>query len=311
MTSAIRVQGLQKEIRSGFWGRKVTLLRDVSFDVTAGCVFGFVGPNGAGKSTTIKVLLGAARPSAGEVELLGGSPEDRAVRARVGYLPELPSLPKTLSGRELLRLHARLAGVERIEARVDELFERVDLKDRGEQRIGTFSKGMQQRLLLASALLREPELLILDEPMSGLDPLGRRLVREIILDQRARGATVFFSSHILSDVEALSDEVALLVRGAVRRTGTLQDVVSGRADAWEVTFVPPEGEASAELSAVLEGLEVATHGAARQVTLPHDADALALAQRLQALGCRLMSVEERRPSLEDELAEVTDEGAAS
>jgi ABC-2 type transport system ATP-binding protein len=306
---ALEARQVKKVIRTGFWGKKVTLLTDVSFSVAPGCVFGFVGPNGAGKSTTIKLMLGAARPTQGEVRVLGASPFERSAKARVGYLPELPAMPESLSGRELLRLHARLAGLEtgRIERRIDELFERVDLTTRGEQRIKTFSKGMQQRLLLASALLGEPELLILDEPMSGLDPLGRRLVRELIADERRAGHTVFFSSHVLSDVEALSDEVALLVRGRVRRTGPLDEVVSPAEGGWEVFFEPPPGELPASIAALGE---IAPHDGASALLIGAEDEPFAKAQALTAAGGRVLSVAPRRASLEDELTKLLEEDVA-
>lgn len=305
---AIVVRELKKTLRVGFFSRRIELLRDVSFEVTSGSVFGFVGPNGAGKSTTIKTLIGAARATAGSVEVLGGSPRDPRVRRRIGYLPELPNLPATLTPRELLWLHAKLCGYDRAGAkrRIDELLERVELTHRGSSKVGSFSKGMLQRVGLAIALVGEPELLILDEPMSGLDPLGRRLVRDIIREQKARGRTVFFSSHILPDVEALCDELALLARGRVLKRGALIDVIDARAVGWEVLFEATRDDIS-ERAKTLGKLERRGHTWLLHVDA--GTDPLQAAAELRQLGGEIIGIESLRASLEDNLTSLIEKDA--
>ncbi len=305
---AIAVRGLKKTIRVGFFGRKVEILRHVTFDVTQGSVFGFVGPNGAGKSTTIKTLIGAARQSGGSLEVLGGSPQGQAVRRRIGYLPEVPNLPATLTPQELLWLHAKLCGLTKAEAsaRIQQLLERVELEHRGTSRIGSFSKGMQQRVGIAIALVSAPELLIFDEPMSGLDPLGRRLVRDIIREQKALGRTVLFSSHILPDVEALCDELALLVRGRVIKRGALSDVLDSRTVGWEVSFRAGD-ERFRDGAAALGTIE--RRGHAWLLRTGDGVDPLEAATTLRGLGCEISAVESLRPSLEDNLTSLIEQDA--
>ena len=221
MTAAIRTKQLTKEYRTGFWMRRVAGLQPLDIEVSRGEVFGFVGPNGAGKTTTIKILVGLHRATAGSAELLGLPVEDPASRAKVGFLPERPYFYQHLSPIELLDFHGQLFSIERSVRRqkIGGLLERVGLSRFADVPLRKFSKGMLQRVGLCQALLHEPELLILDEPMSGLDPLGRALVRDLILEERERGATVFFSSHILHDVETLCDRVSILVQGELRAVG--------------------------------------------------------------------------------------------
>lgn len=324
MDLAIEIIGLHKEVPVGFWGKPRTLLNGVELGVRRGQIFGFLGPNGAGKSTTIKHLIGTLRPTRGQVRLLGGVPTDPATRARLGYLPELPHLPPTLTPRELMGAHAVLLGLprEKRHTEVDDTLARVGLAAEAERRIGTFSKGMQQRVGLGLALLGSPELLILDEPMSGLDPLGRRLVREVIRAEASQGRTVFFSSHVLPDVEALCDEVALLVQGRVRLQGPLRELLPPAADQYEVRFSPgdvPDGRGEAHPSsprrvrsshAALPVLPASVAGTLSQhgdeLVLRTDAgtDPLAAAQALREAGYRVHAIEPLRPTLEGLLLEL-------
>jgi len=232
----ISVRGLAKEFRVGVLGRRVTAVHDVSFDVQPNEVFGFVGPNGSGKSTTIHMLLGLVRPTRGGGSLLGHSLGALAARRQLGYLPELPNFYGYLQARELLEISGRLAGCEPRDLRrmVPELLERVDLAGRGQDALRTFSKGMLQRIGVAQALIGDPQLVILDEPMSGLDPLGRHVVRNVILDLKARGRTVFFSSHIMPDVETLCDRVALIAAGRTLRVARVEEFVRLGQERWEV-----------------------------------------------------------------------------
>jgi ABC-2 type transport system ATP-binding protein len=210
---------------------RITALVGLSMRVERGSIFGFLGPNGAGKTTAVKLLLGLARPTSGEARVLGASIADgtahRAARQRVGYLPELFRYPGWLSAREVLQAHCALADIEPAARprEVSSALETVGLADRANDRVQTFSKGMQQRLGLGVALLGSPELIVLDEPTSALDPVGRRDVREIIHSLRERGTTVFLNSHLLSEVERVCDHVAIVNEGRVLESGPLADVL--------------------------------------------------------------------------------------
>ncbi|MGH9490494.1 MAG: ABC transporter ATP-binding protein [Terriglobales bacterium] len=208
----IEARGLYK-----FYGHKLAVA-DLTLEIAAGEIFGFLGPNGAGKSTSVKMLLGLVRPSGGQAAVLGRPLGDVAVRARIGFLPEHFRFYEWLTAAELLELHGRLAGLDRrvVRQRSAVWLERVGLAAQARQRLGEFSKGMRQRLGLAQALLHDPELVFLDEPTSGLDPGGRLLVREILRQQRQRGAAVFLNSHLLGEVESTCDRVAFLRDGEIR-----------------------------------------------------------------------------------------------
>ena len=228
--TAIAAVGLSKSFGRLF-GAPQPALRELTLSIPKGSAFGLIGPNGAGKTTFIKLLLGVARPTAGEVQVLGKSPEERSVRARIGYLPERLHLPGAWTPRQFLASVARLKNVT-----VDAgLLERVGLGDAAARKIGAFSKGMRQRLGLAAALLGKPELLVLDEPTDGIDPLGRVEVRRILLEEKARGATVLLNSHLLAETERVCDRVGILHLGKLVREGTLESLTAGR-EGWRVTF---------------------------------------------------------------------------
>jgi ABC-2 type transport system ATP-binding protein len=207
-------------------------LHELSRTVAQGEVFGFLGPNGAGKTTAVKLITGLARPTSGDGTVLGRPLGDRLARRELGYLPELFRFQEWLSATELLEMHGELAGMPRTERRrrAAELLELVGLAGRARDRVGTFSKGMQQRIGLAQALMARPRLVILDEPTSALDPLGRRDVRNIIQELRRRGVTVFLNSHLLSEVELVCDRVAFVNRGRVVREGRVHDLVADRTE---------------------------------------------------------------------------------
>lgn len=228
MSAAIRTEKMGKTYYSGFFRFPYLALANLDLDVPEGSSFGFVGPNGAGKTTAIKTLMGLQRPTAGAGWIHGVSILDPASRARVGFLPERPYFYEHLTAREFLEFYARLGDVPSAERgpRIASLLERVDLARFRDVPLGKFSKGMLQRAGLAQALIADPSLLVLDEPMSGLDPLGRALVRDLILEERRAGKTVFFSSHILSDIEAICDRVAMVVRGELRGQGKVTDLVA-------------------------------------------------------------------------------------
>src|SRR6476659_8847090 len=213
---AIVVDKLTKTYRPTWpWQSPATVLSDVSFSVGFGEIFGFLGPNGAGKTTTMKIILGLVQATTGSVELLGAPWTNVQVHKRIGYLPESPYFYDYLTAEEFLCFYGKLAGLDRetIQKRIPQLLERVSLAEARHRQLRKFSKGMLQRIGLAQALIHDPELVILDEPMSGLDPIGRKEVRDLILGLRDQGKTVFFSSHIISDVEMICDRVGILARG--------------------------------------------------------------------------------------------------
>jgi ABC-2 type transport system ATP-binding protein len=231
---------LERQAGRVSWGEKihkmVEAVRGISFEVRAGEIFGFLGPNGAGKTTTIKTLLGLIFPTRGEVRLFGLPVSDPAARRRVGFLPESPYLYQYLTPREIMDLCGRLVGMPAHERKVqtEHILRRVGLGSVMERPLRRFSKGMLQRAGLAQALMGDPELLILDEPMTGLDPIGRKEVRDLILEERERGRTVMFSSHILSDVEMLCDRVAIVNRGELTAYGSLDQLLRREIRAVEV-----------------------------------------------------------------------------
>lgn len=201
-------------------------LSGVSLLVKTGQIYGFVGPNGAGKSTTIKIALGLMRPDFGQVHFFGLDSRSPAARKSVGFVPEEPRLYDHLTGRELLHLAARLTGMPktRIDGDAQALLSKVGLQEAGARRLRTYSKGMQQRLAIAQALVGDPELIVMDEPLSGLDPVARMEIQRLITSLKGQGKTIFFSSHILSDVESNCDKVALLINGEIKYTGTPENI---------------------------------------------------------------------------------------
>ncbi|MES2645071.1 MAG: ABC transporter ATP-binding protein [Myxococcota bacterium] len=239
MTPAIRTEKLAKTYRSGFWRIPYVGLADLDLEVPEGTSFGFIGPNGAGKTTTIKTLMSLQKATGGRAWIHGVEVPNPESRRRVGFLPERPYFYEHLTAREFLDFYGRLCEVPSAERarRIATLLDRVDLARFRDVPLGKFSKGMLQRAGLAQALIAEPDLLVLDEPMSGLDPLGRVLVRDLILEERKAGRTVFFSSHVLADVESLCDRVAIVVGGKLRGQGTVAELLGETVAHVDCTFV--------------------------------------------------------------------------
>jgi len=225
----LKIENLVKDYSSGFLRRKVRVLQDVSFSVNKGEIFGFVGPNGAGKTTTFKVVLGFVSLTSGKVELMGEPLGHVDAKRHIGYLPENPYFYDYLTGEELLHYMGELHGIngDRLSRRVDGLLEKVRITHARKIQLRKYSKGMLQRVGIAQALINDPEFLILDEPMGGLDPIGQREIRELILEQKELGKTILMSSHILSDVEALCDRVAIIINGKVVTSGELGRLFEG------------------------------------------------------------------------------------
>jgi ABC-2 type transport system ATP-binding protein len=227
--AAIEILDLEKSYLVGFWRKRPKqALRPLRLTIEEGEVFGFLGPNGAGKTTTLKLLMGLVYPTAGTARILGMDLDDPRVKQQIGFLPEQPYFYDHLTGQELLTYYAQLSGVPAKERskRVAEMLERVGLRDSARMQLRKYSKGMLQRVGLAQAILHDPKLVFLDEPMSGLDPMGRREVREMIQRMRNEGKTVFFSTHILSDAEALCDRVGIIHEGELRGVGAVAHLTS-------------------------------------------------------------------------------------
>jgi ABC-2 type transport system ATP-binding protein len=310
---AVEVTGLSKSYRVGHLRpRRLPALHELTLAVPRGEIFGYLGPNGSGKTTTLKVLMGLVFAEAGTARLLGRPLDDPRCRDRVGYLPEHPYLYDYLTPAEYLDYVGRLFGMDKPgrRARAQELLERVGLVPFARTPLRRFSKGMLQRIGLAQALMNSPDLVFLDEPMSGLDPIGRRLVREIILDLRAQGHTVFFSTHILSDAETLCDRVALLRAGRLVAVGRLDEILDLDVSHMEVLI---SGLDEARVAA-LPGDIQRRHKLGERWSLQVAERGLgALVRAVEEAGGRILSVQPVRQSLEDyffkEMA--ADQGVAS
>lgn len=303
---AIEAIGLAKTYRGLFQRDGQPALVGLDIAVPRGTAFGLIGLNGAGKTTFIKTILGVVRPSAGIVRALGGSPEDPEVRARIGYLPERLHLPSAFTPLAFLASVARLKRLKGFDAALRWQLGRVGLGNDAERRIGGFSKGMRQRLGLAAALLGEPDLLVLDEPTDGVDPLGRAEIRRILAEERARGATLFLNSHLLSETERICDRIGILSRGRLVREGAI-DALLGRADRFRVRFAP--GHDAGALAAA--GFAA---GAAEGVFTCAAADPEALNARLDAArasGALLVELAPDAKDLEEVLADALSPGAAA
>ncbi|MBV9959815.1 MAG: ABC transporter ATP-binding protein [Acidobacteria bacterium] len=305
MSAVVEIENLTKDYEVGFWRkRKVRALDGLSLKVEGGEIFGFLGANGAGKTTTLKLLMRLIYPTAGAARILGRDIGDVRMHARLGYLPENPYFYDYLTAREFLEYCAELFGYDSRERkrRAEELLARVHLDEKSwNKQLRKFSKGMLQRVGLAQSLVNEPEIVFLDEPMSGLDPVGRRQVRDLISSLRDGGTTVFMCSHILSDIEVLCDRVAIMRQGRLAETGRLEELRARASDKLriEITVAGADAAAIAEKLPALDGASVApTAGGARvEVADERDVDA-ALAAVRQA-GGRLVSVQPVKQSLEE------------
>ena len=295
--AAIEILGLEKTYSVGFWRKRPKrALHPLHLAIEDGEIFGFLGPNGAGKTTTLKMLMGLVFPSGGGARILGMDLDDPRMKAQIGFLPEQPYFYDYLTARELLAYYGQLSGVDsrQLPRKVDSTLERVGLRDATDVQLRKYSKGMLQRAGIAQAILHDPKVVFLDEPMSGLDPMGRREVRSLIEQLKAEGKTVFFSTHILSDAEALCDRVAVINLGQLRGVGAVAELTSGVRGkveiVWQGTSVP----------AAIKSLGAETHVAGdttRAIISEQNQDAAIEAVRCEKL--RLISVTPVRVSLED------------
>ena len=239
---AIRIENLSKIYRQGLRQQKVLAVNDLNLTVSEGEIFGFLGPNGAGKSTTIKILCDLIRPTGGRATIKGRDVRQQEARRLMGYLPENPSYYAFLSGWELLTFQGTVHGVskDKIRERGMVLLETLDLTEAAHRPLRTYSKGMIQRMGIAVSLIHNPLVVIFDEPMSGLDPVGRKLVKDLMLRLRAQGKTIFFSTHILHDVEIICDRIGIITKGELKFSGDLTEVISDSFSSYEVVFRNPE-----------------------------------------------------------------------
>ena len=296
----VQIEAIRKVFRVGFWGRRVTAVDQVSLDVRRGEVFGFLGPNGAGKTTTLKMLMGLIYPTSGQARIFGYPVGDPAAKAKLGFLPESPYFYDYLTSREFLSFYGHLFGLwgAALNKRVDELLELVGMSHAKELQLRKFSKGMLQRVGIAQALINDPELVVLDEPMSGLDPIGRKEVRDLIFRLKESGKTVMFSSHILHDAELLCDRVAMIMKGRLVACGQVSELIE-QGTTHEVEMVIDR------LS--LEGLEhlrvlatkVMVNGERVMVVLGSQRQVDEALDVIRAAHAKLVSLTPHKASLED------------
>src|SRR5687767_709056 len=302
MAAAISIENLTKDYQVGFWRKRPYRALDrLTLDVQPGEVFGFLGPNGAGKTTTLKLLMQLIFPTSGRAEILGRPVGDVAARQRIGYLPENPYFYDYLTAEELLHYFGRLFGFSGADARrrAGTLLDRVGIPpERRTQQLRKYSKGMIQRVGIAQALLNDPEVIFLDEPMSGLDPLGRREVRSLIIELREQGRTVFFSSHILADAEALCSRVAVVAGGRLAAAGRLSDMLAFQVRGWELVIADLRPEVLARIAdQVQRTTEISPQRYALE--LPLQVPPERMLTELTAAGAQLVSLNPIRDTLED------------
>jgi ABC-2 type transport system ATP-binding protein len=304
---AVSTRGLAKTYAGAFGRNKVEALRPLDLAVRSGEIFGLLGPNGAGKTTLVNMLLGVVHPSEGDAAIFGRSIGEAESRRAVGFLPENHRFPDFLTGRQTLRLYARIAGVSAPErdTRADALLDRVGLVGAADRKVRTFSKGMMQRLGLAQAMMNRPRLLVLDEPADGVDPVGRREIRDILLELKNEGATLFLNSHLLSEIERVCTRVAILKEGRLVREGTVEELTTEER-VWRLRSTPvPEAVAAALGEALIADGGVEPAGLGRYRLLAANRGELnAQLDRLRDAGVEIESVEPVRTSLEDYFIEV-------
>jgi ABC-2 type transport system ATP-binding protein len=301
MTKVIEIDDLTKDYETGFWRkRKTRALDGLSLTVESGQIFGFLGANGAGKTTTLKLLMRLIYPTGGTARILGRNINDVAMHARIGYLPENPYFYDYLTAREFLNYCGELFGLDRAarELRTNELLTRVNLESKSwDRQLRKFSKGMLQRIGLAQALVNDPEIVFLDEPMSGLDPVGRREVRDLIASLRTSGKTVFMCSHILSDIEVLCDSVAILKHGRLAHSGSLAELRAGETNMFEVIATGADREVLKQRLGA--GATVTTTASGLRIEVANESEVDAVIAALRQAHGKLVSVQPVRQSLEE------------
>lgn len=294
----VKIEGLEKVYLKGLRRQRVLAVNDLHLSVAHGEIFGFLGPNGAGKSTTIKILCDLIRPTKGKATILGKDVRNSEARREMGYLPENPSYYPFLTAWELLRFHGAIHGISEstVLKRGEELLHLLELTAAANRPLRTYSKGMVQRLGISAALIHDPRVLILDEPMSGLDPVGRKLVMDLMIQLRTQGKSMFFSTHILHDVEIICDRIGIINQGELKFCGTLKDIASESFSSYEVVFRNVEPHQVPTLQQ--EGLSSETHQDKVQVEVAKEELTNFLENCMQQ-GMEPYTVEPKRFSLED------------
>lgn len=302
MSNAIIIDSLCKSFRVGLRMKNIQAVSNLNLTVNEGEIYGFIGPNGAGKTTTIKILMGLGYPTSGSVKIFGKPAQDVETKALVGFLPERPYFYEYLTAAEFLDFYGRLFGISKDTRlkRIEALLERVSLTPHRNTQLRKFSKGMLQRVGLAQALINEPRLVVLDEPMSGLDPLGRMLIRDLIVELKKQGKTVFFSTHILSDVELICDRVGIIIGGQRKEEGTLDELLSHKTNLIELVL-KPQANAMDKMIEVLSpvAILVEKQGELLQIKVRDKAAKKVVFDTAIATGAEIESIVNRRESLEE------------
>jgi ABC-2 type transport system ATP-binding protein len=236
MKPAIELKDITRSFKNHFWQKKKQVLKKISLTIAKGEVFGFLGPNGAGKTTTIKIITGLIKSDCGSVSIFGESVHSISAKKRIGFLPESPYFYEHLTGYEFLKIHALLHNIRDNKQRVHDLLARVGLNEAKDLHLRKYSRGMLQRIGIAQAIVGSPELLILDEPLTGLDPLGRKEIKDLIMEEKKKGTTIFFSSHILPDAEAVCDRIGIIIHGEIKEVGELRVLLGKGIKTDEITL---------------------------------------------------------------------------
>ncbi len=304
MKHIVEIENLTKDYEVGFWKkRKVRALDGLNLQVEGGQIFGFLGGNGAGKTTTIKILMSLIFPSEGSAKILGASISDFKMHQKIGYCPENPYFYDYLTARELMDYFGELFGLDaaKRKRKTEELLTKVGLDEKDwNKQLRKFSKGMLQRVGLAQSLINEPEIVFLDEPMSGLDPIGRREIRELIAELRTKGTTVFMSTHILSDIEALCDNVAILRKGKLAATGNLHELLinSGEQQSYEIVVKGISADVLKNSLNGFSGASISAKAVGANIQVENEKDIDKILQITREHGGSLMSVQPVKQSLE-------------
>lgn len=312
MDYIIEIENLTKDYEVGFWKKKkVRALDNLSLQVESGQIFGFLGGNGAGKTTTIKILMRLLFPSSGAAQILGKDISDIKMHAAIGYCPENPYFYDYLTARELMNYFGELFGLDsaKRKRKTEELLSAVGLDEKDwNKQLRKFSKGMLQRVGLAQSLINEPEIVFLDEPMSGLDPIGRREIRELIAGLREKGTTVFMSTHILSDIEALCDRVAILRKGKLAATGNLDELLtqSGEMQSFEINVKGVSADILQNALSSIDDLTVTPKANGANIEVLKEDDVEKVLQEMKKAGGKLVSVQPVKQSLEELFQRTTD-----
>lgn len=297
----LQIQGIHQAFRTGFWLKLAPILHDISFEIPTGSITGFLGPNGAGKTTLIHLIMGIKRPKSGRILLDGLPVESPEARLKMGYLPERPYFYEHLTGEQLLYFFGRLSGLSdgEIAARIPSALDRVGMAHARHKELKAYSKGMLQRIGIAQAILGDPQFIVLDEPMSGLDPFGRKEIRELIQDLGSEGRTIFFSSHIIPDVEAICDRVVLIQKGRLIGNGPIRELLGQQAKSIEIAFGGLDESAARSAGAAnWIKLHQSADGLWRgQVSTPEQVNSVS--SKILASGGRLAEITPQRPSLEE------------